>query len=67
MITVLIALLEIDKINGLHGDEYWNVVKLIIIISHIKFPVFRCRSLPLRQYSTIVWEKFDAKTFLLLV
>ena len=34
--TVLIALLEFDKINELHGDQYRNVVKLIIIISHIK-------------------------------
>ena len=22
MITLLIALLEVDKVNGLHGDEY---------------------------------------------
>ena len=34
ILTVLIALLEFDKINGLHGDQYRNVVKLIVIISH---------------------------------
>ena len=33
MITVFIALLEFDKINGLYGDGYRNVVKLIIITS----------------------------------
>ena len=48
IITVLITLLEFDKINGLSGDEHRNVIKLVIITSHITL-VFRCRSLPLRQ------------------